>query len=1402
MVRLRSPQVRILTRIRSSIFAIAMLPLLAACLGRATPPDQVKLTQAQNEVLGKFARQVGERELNILLKDPNDTTLPGLPVGDLLYILSKVNEDKLIRLVKGITATTTLELILTIKRVACTRYDAIFPGNNFDARSVTSMNQCTWQHFHLPNVMVQLLNGASDQGLQTLIDTVNHSYPTLACASSGGNLAANQPLCPASTMVTTQPGTTAAADTFNSQPYKVTVDHYSYLMKLAYIVVGFDTPSASDPNLSSAGLVGPTKLYNLMNLTLDGRDMAYLLDSFDSNTVNLSRETPATLCPGAGTTTSNCVYIDTTTPTAPVYNTYDAAGNLWRDICPTLLASNACDPAILGFQLQGLRNLLSVMDSVTDTSKMGTLLNGRRTTRNDTAQDTGQIRYFTDRLRPVIEHRAPAACVFPGTAAEQTMQDFRAPHGGSAEWNAKLAEVINRVNNVDRMMDLIYNVDDGFTINHTNGNACPNRGIDNLMVLLNNINGTVVHDAPDTTNNEVRTAAYLIDNVQLFPTDADPRRRNKVKYLVEYIGSTLDVLQLACYDAITDKNTGGVQTCDDRGLVNLVANGSKLDDASVTDYNAGGRKLANLADQINEIEDMRFLVRKVSMGNMTQIINGLQIASTVNVANLVNQIQGQDCWNEQGGVIAGSTFNYGLGYATSVSNPGALNAYTGNFVVNPLPGGSANALVKAIVETDATNHPTFVGRVRAFVVTGSGTNYAAGTYNDGGGAAMAYTAGQCYYNPPTAYRGFPTLTATGATGLGKMVNVINHITGSPGTIVTLINGVTDGAKLGILINGINRSSNLVGVMNSVVDGSRNNNAVINDLISLINSISREDVYKMVYMLDNFGDSREVTNLITVPSGDHDMVAQLFAAYNVANINTTSGIGVPAMAELVGSLRLDGGQNYTYNPSTPPSILVTNGGGAGATATIVVTPSDVVSAVTLATRGSGCAAAPTVTFTGGAPTTPATATAVVDSATQQVVRINITNPGAGYTATPTIGFTGGCTTQPTATARMRIIGGATITNPGAGYTGANGAGAISCTCPTCGGAGATLRCVVSGGVATLRSFYGGSGYVAGQQCPIVGAGGSGGLCTVQETGGVLTGCSAITAGSNYADERIVKIGGRAEAAVDVNGVGAVTAITITNTGCGYSVIPSIEVIGCTTAPTFNVTIPGGRVNATVATGGTGCPVGAKVVIGENPFVTFSDAGSAIVDTISGGTLTSVSVSEPAVNAAQLIQLIDRDATGLTSGTRGFSITYNGTTPAISAREAMVRLLHHGVTIPAGSAKGYFSENYGLGSVVDVVSDGLSDNLKSGVALGGSGVWTNAYAVNLPGLGPQHIAGSILNNLGGVEPTQTLINMVNTNTVDLTDTLLLLGCGDRSTYTNASVTSFSWQQLCTQLGPGIW
>lgn len=1456
---------RLVFRIRLAL----LVPLLAACIGRATPPEQVKLTQQQNEVLGKFARQVGEKEVNILLRDPQDTTLPGIPTGDLLYILAFVHEDKLIRLVKGIGATATLELILTIKRVGCTRYEAIFPGNGFDARSVASMNSCTYQHFHLPNLMVQLLNGATDQGLTTLIDTVKHSYTTMTCASSGGNLATNQPLCPATTMITTQPATTATADTFNSQAYKVTVDHYSYLMKLAYIVVGFDTPTASNPNLSTPNLVGPTKLYNLMNLTLDGRDMAYLLDSFDSNTVNLSRETPAANCPlptyaphfgTGGVTNSNCVLIDTTTPTNPAYLTYDAGGNLWRDICPTLLGDNSCDSAVLGFQLQGLRNLLSVMNLVTDTSKMGTLLNGRRTTRGDTSQDSGQIRYFTDRLRPVVEHRAPTGCVsgsFPGTAAEQAMQFYGTPHGGSGAWNQKLAEIINRVNNVDRMMDLIYGIDDGFDIIHTSVFNCPNRGIDNLMVLLNNINNTAPHinnlagynppytnltacttvlypQYPNDCNNELITVAYLIDNVILDPLNISPAKRNKVKYLIQYMGNTLSVLQLACHTAVADNNPIGAGTCANRGLINQVADGSKLDDTSAVDLTAAGRKLVNLmgtclpgncaTDGVHEIEDMRFVIRNVSMSNLNGMLKGLLISGTQRTANLINQVTGNDCWGVGGGIIRTSvTF---AGPAPTFTPPSTWTpvAYTSpptvtiaappsqvnsnmNFPPATMVAGT-QAVARAIIETDTVNFGSSVGQLKDVIIIDSGSGY----YTTGpfalappsltltGAATATATGASCSFNAPLGgeFRGFPSVSGSGATGLGKMVNVINYITGSPKTVVDLINGVSDGQQLGIMINGVGRSSNLVGVLNATLDANRNNNATINDMINLLNALSRADTYKLVHMLDALGDAREVSATATVPAGDHDMVAQLIAPYaRTGNlVNSNSGVGYAQMASLISSLSMHGGGGYT-NAGT-----VTAAGGM--TAIVNVATVNSVTGIEMNNVGAGCTSMPTVNIVGGTGSGLQVAPFMTGG---QITRVNILN-GGSYTVAPGLTFTGGgCTTTPVATPRINGIGTVTVTNGGSGYNN-NG---IALTISAGPGAGAILSPTVSGTIETpafpgLGSFSSGTRYVTGQICPIVGAGGTGGTCTViANASGNITGCSAISGGANYGVGRIVKIGGQAEVVANVTG-GSVTSYTVVNGGCGYTTTPVVTLAntsGCTIAPTPGaVTMNGSNGVLSVATGvgGTGCPNAIKVIIGESPYAYHSDGGTAIVQnvTAASGKVTSISVSSAAVNAAQLVQLLDRDATGTgiafnyraddaawiptsacsASGlvpTAGVPCLNTDTLrPNISTREAMVRLLHHGVTPTTTSSKSTFN--------------------------GAMGVGPGNLSMDWPGLGATYIAGAILNNVGSAS-TQTLVTLMNSDTISLEDTIIILGCGDRSTYVN-SWTTFGWEALCSSVGPGIW
>lgn len=1338
-------------RITPVLRLMLLVPLLAACIGRATPPEQVKLTQQQNEVLGKFARQVGEKEINILLKDPNDATLPGIPVGDLLYILSKVNEDKLITLVKGIGATSTLELILAIKRVGCTRANDIpYPGQyTFDARDTLSINTCKWNHFHLPNIMVQLLNGANTSGLTTLIDTVKHSYTNLG-------LAANKPL-----LVTT-PGLVAAT------PYDATVRHYEFLMKLAYIVVGFDTPTVADPNLSSDPLIGPPKLYNLMNLTMDGRDMVFLLDSFDVTYPTA----PSTTCPNLAplpTAPANvsCVRVSATN----ILETYDTLGNIWTDL------EN-------GRQMAGLKNLLELMAQVTDTSKMGTLVNGNRTTRYDTTQDQDQVIYFIDRLKVVIEHPMTTACAATiagsgtlGTPAQRALQDYGTPlGGGNPTWNTKLATLINTITNVTRMMDLVYRAEDGFYTSATTRvsvSNCPNRGIDNLLVLVNNINTDAAAHAAvpvnaagnQATNNELITAAYMIDNVALDPANNLVAKRNKVKYLVENIGTTFDALKLACYSAAGD-NLGAGTTCDDLGLINQVAAGSKINDASVGDLTAAGQKLVNMTGQINEIEDMRFLVRKVKMKPLTDLVAGLLIAGTANTANLINQINGDDCW-ETPVTYPGPVVQPLAGIIGATVTSGAGANYTGQTTVT-LSGG-------------ATGRPllTATNRVGGIVILTEGNNV---TYNStppititdaGGGTGSTATAvtGRCVYNAPTDFRGFPSVTSTGALGLGKMVNIVNHLSGSITNLVTMINNVTDGQKLGILINGINRSSNLVGLMNATVDPARSNNATITDMVNLINNITRQDTYKLFHMIESFGNAQEINNLDTIPSGDHDLVAQLIASYNQTNIATTSGVGYSAMATLVSSLSLNGGGSCTAG-----TVTFAGGGGSGAAATLDLAATGTVTDITF-TAGAGCTSIPTLTVAspGGGGTT---AVAVAYMSGGSLQRISILDPGSGYTAPPAVAVgAAGCTTAPTAQGRINGAGSIRVTNPGSGYT----------TNPSIGfpcGQIPQPYATVSGSLATLNNLYPGKGFVATQTCPVVGAGGSGATVNITSVGaaGDITALTISAGGSGYGVGKIVKIGGNAEIIANVNAAGAITGYTITNSGCGYTGTPVLTLYQAT--PTCTAGVPtatmgaSGQVSAIGGgLGGTGCK-GVKVGVS---YVTHSDAGSAIVGSVTGGVLTSVSVSEPAVNAAQLVQLLDRDGTG-----QGVAITMNNSSPlvgGISAREAMVRLLNHGVTPSLASSKSFFNASLG--------------------ASGPAGGVAGNYLRDWPGAGPQHIAGAILNNVGGAPSTstQTLINLMNDDTIDLVDTVILLGCGDRSTYSNGW-TAFTWQQLCTESGPGIW
>ena len=156
------------------------------------------------------------------------------------------------------------------------------------------------------------------------------------------------------------------------------------------------------------------------------------------------------------------------------------------------------------------------------------------------------------------------------------------------------------------------------------------------------------------------------------------------------------------------------------------------------------------------------------------------------------------------------------------------------------------------------------------------------------------------------------------------------------------------------------------------------------------------------------------------------------AYN-ANYPTTvmrvidSSLGfTPTGASEVNSVNVtNGGAGYTG-----PSVAITGGNGAGATAVATVT-SGSVSSITVTNPGVGYTANPTVTITGGGGTG---ATATVQRTGNEITGITVTAGGTGYTS-PTVSFTGGSGSGATGTVSVTngAVTAVTITNPGSGYT---------------------------------------------------------------------------------------------------------------------------------------------------------------------------------------------------------------------------------------------------------------------------------------------------------------------------------------------------------------------------------
>lgn len=283
-----------------------------------------------------------------------------------------------------------------------------------------------------------------------------------------------------------------------------------------------------------------------------------------------------------------------------------------------------------------------------------------------------------------------------------------------------------------------------------------------------------------------------------------------------------------------------------------------------------------------------------------------------------------------------------------------------------------------------------------------------------------------------------------------------------------------------------------------------------------------------------------------------------ATLQIVDPEATATTTVGGSSGVTGAIVTGAGAGYT----TAPTIAITGGGGASATATAALLVSSWgLRSVTLTGAGSAFTSVPTVSFSGGTGS-GATAVATINDPSM-VFAVTLTNAGSGYlVSTVDLTFSGG---SGSGAAGYGIIDNTTsgvssvvITNAGTGYTSAP---TVTFPAPSLGINTATGTAVLGDGkIATLTLTAPGSGY--GATAPTVGfsgGGGSGATATAQLIGSPISPIITITAaGSGYTSAPLIGFSGGAGAGATATATVSlgITAITMTQGGYAYTGPPNI------------------------------------------------------------------------------------------------------------------------------------------------------------------------------------------------------------------------------------------------------
>lgn len=232
----------------------------------------------------------------------------------------------------------------------------------------------------------------------------------------------------------------------------------------------------------------------------------------------------------------------------------------------------------------------------------------------------------------------------------------------------------------------------------------------------------------------------------------------------------------------------------------------------------------------------------------------------------------------------------------------------------------------------------------------------------------------------------------------------------------------------------------------------------------------------------------------------------------------------------------------------------------------------VGSVSIIRPGAGYTTAPAVSFSGGSPSTSATATATIFGG--RVTAIKVTDAGAGYSTAPTVTLSGGCATGASFNVGVRgSVADMTITSGGTGYT----------TAPTVVFSSAqgltqanAIVDIAEGQVTSVTVLAGGTGATTtGVTASLTGGGGTGAAVSVRMAYSV----SAVTvaqSGSGFFASPVIAFRpdtsdttfSSAAATGSVNSSGNITGVTLL-TGGRYTVPPTAEVLDGTASATANM-----------------------------------------------------------------------------------------------------------------------------------------------------------------------------------------------------------------------------------------